>query len=135
MHVDGKCLCGHVTYRAEVDPDLCIVCHCTDCQNHSASAFGVVVHISGDFELLSGQMKTYVKTAESGNRRALTFCPECGTRIYARNADGSEGMWGLRVGTVTQRADLTPKQQFWCSSALPWVSDLDAVPKRPAGLT
>jgi len=131
MQIDGKCLCGYITYRAEIDPERVGICHCTDCQNHSGAAYGVITAITGGFELLSGEMKTYVKTADSGNRRALTFCPKCGTRIYAQNADGREGFWGLRVGTITQRAGLTPRLQVWCDSALPWVMDLRDIPAMP----
>lgn len=135
MMIDGRCLCGHLTYRARIDPDMVAVCHCSDCQNHSGTAYGVVVAMVGDFELLSGQMKTWTKTADSGNRRDLTFCPECGTRIYAANSDGSPGFVGLRVGTVTQRAALKPRMQVWCESALPWVEDLTDLPRFPKGPT
>ena len=75
MQIDGRCLCGHITYEAEIDPERVAICHCTDCQTHSASAYGVVAHIAGEFRLLSGEMKTYEKIADSGTRRALTFCP------------------------------------------------------------
>ena len=129
MQVDGRCLCGHITYEAEIDTDRVAICHCTDCQNHSASAYGVVAHIEGGFRLLTGEMKTFEKTASSGTRRALTFCPECGTRIYAKTVGEGTGFWGLRVGTIRQRAELIPKLQVWCDSALPWTGDLGAIPK------
>ena len=67
MKVDGNCLCGHITYEAEVDPESVIICHCTDCQTHSASAYGVVVGVVDEkFRLLSGAFKTYQKTLVSG---------------------------------------------------------------------
>ena len=131
MKIDGQCFCGHVTYEADVDPAKVAICHCTDCQMHSATAYGVVAGIDvSTFRLLSGTMKTYVKTAESGNRRALTFCPECGTRIYGGPADAPGGFVGLRVGTIRQRAELTPKLQVWAKSRLPWVMDLSSIPSR-----
>jgi len=128
MKIDGRCLCGHITYRAEIDPEMVAICHCTDCQTHSASAYGVVAAITGGFELLTGTMKTYEKIADSGTRRGLTFCPECGTRIYAKTVGEGMGFWGLRVGTITQRAELPPRLQVWCDSALPWVADLRDLP-------
>ncbi len=131
MEIDGQCFCGHITYEAEVEPDRVAICHCTDCQMHSASAYGVVVGIDiSRFRLLTGTMKTHVKVAESGNRRALTFCPECGTRIYGGPADGGPGFVSLRVGTIRQRAELTPKVQVWTRSRLPWVMDLSGIPAR-----
>ena len=131
MQIDGRCLCGHITYEAEIDPERVAICHCTDCQTHSASAYGVVAHIAGEFRLLSGEMKTYEKIADSGTRRALTFCPECGTRIYAKTVGDGTGFWGLRIGTIRQRAELEPKLQVWCDSALPWTGDLAGIPKFP----
>ncbi len=59
MKVDGNCLCGHIEYEAEIDPETVAICHCTDCQTHSGTAYGVVVAIvDGRFRLLGGQLKT-----------------------------------------------------------------------------
>ena len=30
MKVDGRCLCGYLTYEAEVDADAVIICNCLD---------------------------------------------------------------------------------------------------------
>lgn len=130
MKITGHCLCGHVTYEAEADPAKTAVCHCTDCQTHSASAFGVVVRMAAeDFCLTSGNLKTWIKTAESGNTRALAFCPECGTRIYGGPADGSAtGFFSLRTGTIDQRAQFVPQSQVWTRSRQPWTLDLAKIP-------
>jgi hypothetical protein len=129
MLVDGGCKCGLVRYEAEVDPEKATICHCTDCQVHGATAFGLVVGDNeGGFRLLSGALKIYVKTAESGNKRAQAFCPECGTRIHASNAADSDGPYSLRLGAVRQRDQIPPKRQIWRRSALSWVKDLEAIP-------
>ena len=131
MKVDGACLCGQVSYKAEVDVEWVAVCHCTDCQMNSGTAFGVVAHVvDGNFVLLSGELKEFEKIAESGRVRKLSFCPECGTRIHARTEDDPAAFFGLRVGTIRQRRELKPKIQVWCRSALPWVSDLPVIPER-----
>jgi hypothetical protein len=39
MEIDGRCHCGEITFEAEVDPDALRICHCTDCQTLSGSAF------------------------------------------------------------------------------------------------
>ena len=133
MKVDGNCLCGHIEYEAEIDPETVAICHCTDCQTHSGTAYGVVVGIvDGRFRLLGGQLKTYEKIADSGTVRALAFCPECGTRIHARTVGEGSPFFGLRVGTVRQRDQLTPGRQVWCRSARDWVGDLSAIPRHDA---
>ena len=45
MKVDGHCLCGYLSYEAEVDQNLVEICNCTDCQVLSGSAFRVNVPV------------------------------------------------------------------------------------------
>lgn len=32
MNIDGSCLCGHIPFVADIDPDKVRICHCTDRQ-------------------------------------------------------------------------------------------------------
>jgi len=131
MRVQGGCHCGNITYEAEIDPGTVSICHCTDCQTLSGSAYRTNVRTTeGGFRLLTGQPKIYVKTAESGTRRAQGFCPECGSPIYATSVTDPK-IYGLRVGTIRQRAELRPKAQGWCRSAQSWVNDLAAMVQHP----
>ena len=82
MKIDGACHCGLITYEAEIDPEKVEVCHCTDCQSFSGSAFRVGVPVPADKFSLSGEPTVYVKTTESGARRVQAFCPRCGSPIY-----------------------------------------------------
>lgn len=131
MEVDGACLCGAVTYSAKVDPARVAMCHCADCQINSGTAFGLVVGvIDNRFTLLTGTLQAYDKIAESGRVRTLSFCPICATRIHARTPGDDTAFFGLRLGTVRQRAQLPPKVQVWCQSALPWAGELADIPRR-----
>ena len=85
MKIDGRCHCGYIRYEAQIDPEKVMICHCTDCQTLSGSAFRTVALTrEGTFKLLSGELKIYVKTGENGAKRPQSFCPECGS---ARNAE------------------------------------------------
>lgn len=131
MKIDGGCHCGNITYEAEVDPEEVIVCHCTDCQALSGSAFRTVAPLgSEDFRFLGAQPKVYVKVADSGASREQAFCPECGSHIYATSVGDGPKVLGVRVGTIRQRASLEPRKQVWCRSRLDWVdriADLERV--------
>src|SRR5215510_3853905 len=83
MKIDGACHCGLITYTAEIDPEKVGICHCTDCQTLSGTAFRTSAPAARETFSIRGQPKIYVKTAESGAKRAQAFCPECGTPIYA----------------------------------------------------
>jgi hypothetical protein len=131
MKIDGRCHCGFITYEAEIDPEKVMLCHCTDCQMLSGSAFRMVALTrEGGFRLLSGELKTYVKTSDSGRRRSQTFCPGCGSPIYATSSeDDGPKVYSIRVGTSRQRHELVPRAQIWCRSAQPWLADVGALPK------
>lgn len=130
MKIDGGCLCGHVKYEAEVNPEKVTICHCTDCQTVSGSAFRLgLATPDTDFRLLSGEPKTFVKTADSGTKRAQVFCPECGTQIYSTSVGDGPKILRLRVATARQRTELPPKAQGWVRSAQPWLVDLESIPK------
>src|SRR5262245_27282756 len=121
MKIDGACHCGYVTYTAEVDEGRAGLCHCTDCQTLSGSAFRMSVPATKEnFALSGGQPKIYIKTAESGGKRAQAFCPECGTSIYS-SAVTDPQVFNIRLGTARQRTELMPKSQGWCRSAHNWV--------------
>ena len=127
MHVNGSCHCGRIRYEADVDPALVSACHCTDCQVLSGSAYRVSVRApAATFKLASGTPKTYLKTADSGNRRVHAFCADCGAPVYAC-ALADPPFYSLRVGGLQQRAQLPPRQQIWCRSAVPWSANLGGV--------
>jgi hypothetical protein len=126
MKIDGGCHCGNITYTAEIAPDKVGICHCTDCQTLSGTAFRVSVAATKDAFHLNGEAKIYLKTAESGAKRAQAFCPDCGTPIYATAASDPQ-VFNIRVGTVRQRSELRPKSQGWCRSAQGWVNDLVSI--------
>ena len=131
MQIDGRCLCGAIAYSAEVDPERAAICHCTDCQSFSGSPFRASVPAKvEDFRLTRGAPKIYVKTADSGARRAQAFCGECGAPIYASDAENPTVVH-LRLGALRQRAEIAPRRQIWCSSSLPWALDIRALPASP----
>jgi len=130
IKVDGSCHCGRIRYEAEVDPQKVSMCHCTDCQMLTGSAYRVSVPVPRElFRLLTGQPKTYVKTSESGTQRLHAFCADCGAPAYSCAIDEPPPAYTLRVGCLRQRAELPPQKRIWCRSALDWSADLSPLPR------
>jgi hypothetical protein len=130
MRIDGRCHCGYITYQAEVDLEKVVICHCTDCQTLSGSAFRTVALTREDtFKLLSGELKIYVKTAENGTKRPQAFCPQCGTPIYSTTLGEGPKVHAIRVGTARQRDELVPKAQLWVRSSQQWIDDVHSIRK------
>jgi hypothetical protein len=129
MNVEGQCHCGKIAFAAEVDPDRVGICHCADCQALSGSPYRIVAPADAErFTLVRGVPTVYIKAAENGNKWAIAFCPGCGSPIYAAEAENPTS-YSLRIGTLNERAQLPPKLQIWCDSALPWAMDLQRVEK------
>jgi hypothetical protein len=131
MKVDGACHCGAITVEGEIDPERVTICHCTDCQTGTGSAFRVSVPVAGKAFKMAGQPSIYVKTtAENGNPRINAFCPTCGSPIYSSApGDDPPESYMLRVGILRQRDQLTPRRQIWFRSAQAWITDIGGVPK------
>jgi len=117
MNIDGTCHCGSINWKAVANPDMVAICYCTDCQTFGSSAFQYTARITrDDFEITSGQLKTYGKRADSGNERYYSFCGDCGSGIHTSNIDG-RGLLSVRLGGCHQKDQLPPKLQIWCCSA------------------
>jgi len=129
MKIDGGCHCGAIKFEAEADPANASICHCTDCQQLTGTAFRTSIRAQpGTFKVLRGEPKVYIKTAESGNKRVQAFCADCGSPIYATSPDGPEPkLYNIRLGLVRQRAQFVPKVQIWSRSAEPWLDQLGAI--------
>jgi hypothetical protein len=48
MKIDGHCHCGETIFEAEVDPTALTICHCTDCQTITGSAFRANITASAE---------------------------------------------------------------------------------------
>ena len=127
MWIHGSCSCGFIAFEADADPEKVTICHCTDCQSSTGTAFRTNVPVTGDtFKMLSGTPTIYVKTtADSGNPRAQAFCPRCGSPIYSTTpGDGPQPFYMVRVGVLRERDQLAPRVQNWTRSARPWVTSI-----------
>ena len=130
MKVDGACACGAIKVEAEADPEKTQLCHCTDCQTATGTAFRVSVPVPGASLKVSGVPATYLKTtADSGNPRLQGFCGTCGTPLYSTTTpgEGVQQMYVLRVGILRQRDQFAPRKQIWTRSARNWLPQLDSV--------
>lgn len=130
MQINGACHCGAVSFTAEIDSTRVMICHCTDCQILSGAPFRSVVAAPYATLKVTGQTKSYVKLAQSGNRRAQVFCPECATPLWATAPENPTSVI-IRLGCVAQKANLQPAVEVWQRSALPWVKLTSTIPGSP----
>ena len=123
IRVDGRCHCGSIEVTAQVDPDMVMASHCSDCQKIGGGPYrAVAVSDAADFGI-TGTPREYIKIAESGNRRIQAFCGDCGTQLYA--CDDQRQRFNIRTGFLNQSQTLVPSKHIFVSSALGWINDIE----------
>ena len=90
MKVTGGWHCGQITYEPKVDPATVRVCHCTDCQKLTGTAFHAnTASLPWTFRLTSGTPKIYTKTAAGDRARIHRSEPGNGTGVPIPSAERS----------------------------------------------
>jgi hypothetical protein len=130
MKIDGQCHCGAIHFEAEIDPERVVICHCSDCQTISGAPYRVNAPAPRAGFQLSGEVTQYEKIGSSGARIVTAFCGVCGAGIFSHRAENAQYV-NIRVGSIRQRATLTPKAQGFCDSAMPWAWDISTVGRIP----
>jgi hypothetical protein len=128
MKVHGKCLCGEVTFTAEVDESKVMLCHCTDCQVQGSAPFRIGSLVNSQTFSMQGKTHEYCKIGTTGSRRMQVFCPTCATPIYSYTPDNPAPVYSLRLGAVKELHQLRPNLQIWGRSALPWLPEIGSIP-------
>jgi hypothetical protein len=121
-----------VTFEADIDPQAVSICHCTDCQALKGSPYRVTVICSGSQIHMTGQAaKIYAKTGDNSRVRYQHFCGDCGSPLFTSGEREHTDDWGVRWGSIRQRAALRPMRQSWCCSAAPWLNEVPGLPGTP----
>ena len=77
----ATCRCGRLRADCEGEPVRVSVCHCLDCQKRTGSAFAAQARWPEAQVKVTGETKTWERTADSGHRATYRFCPHCGSTI------------------------------------------------------
>ena len=131
--IDGRCLCGSISYELLSEPEDVYYCHCRDCQILSGSAFhvlGVVRHDS--LRILSGEVAAYTHSTESGSQMTREFCPRCGTPLFVRSTRFPE-IQMFTVSTLVEPESVKPSFEIWTTSKVSWSEIRDELKSFPQG--
>lgn len=126
----GGCSCGAVRYECSAEPEFTANCHCGDCQRASGGGFVSVLVVPIDTLKISGEVKYFDVKGDSGNPVSRGFCPNCGSRLFARPA-AAPTMIGIMAGSLDDSGWYRPAMDFYSASAQPWVYMDPGLPKFP----
>lgn len=134
--LQGSCQCGNVTYRVISAPLMTYACHCQECQKRTGSAFSMGTVCLADSFNLSGELTSWTRTSDDGNRNTRYSCANCTNIIYGASTNAPEAI-RLQPGTLDNCGTIIPDVHIWTKRALPWVaipSDSISYPTQPDDL-
>lgn len=118
----GGCHCGTLRYEIGEAPQLVYLCHCTDCQKMTSSAFSIgVVVAEASFRLTAGEPRLVQRTTDSGRVATRWVCPDCGSWVSSAPRPGAT-VRTIRGGTLDDTSGLKPSAHLWTRSKQPWIT-------------
>lgn len=114
LPLTGGCQCGAIRYRMRGAPLVFYLCHCSECQRHTSSAYGESLRFRREAMEITGELKLTERRAESGTRRQGWFCPDCGVRIWHGSNTSVE--INIKAGTLDDTSWLVPAGHIWTRS-------------------
>src|SRR5256885_306902 len=108
-NISGHCLCGKVSYSADAEPVAQAICHCTNCQRQTGTAFSIVIGVpTAAFEVEGDTLASFPTVGEvHGTPTVRHFCSACGSPIYSLVEATPDVVW-IKAGTLDDASWLEP---------------------------
>jgi hypothetical protein len=104
-------------------PLVFYLCHCTECQRQTSSAFGESLRFRREDLDVDPGLLCINRESDSGKQRQGWFCPDCGVRIW-HGSSGSDEI-NIKAGTLDDTSWLVPAGHIWTRSKQPIVTMTD----------
>jgi hypothetical protein len=125
MHYKGHCHCGAVRYELTGSPLHVALCHCSDCRRSAgAPCVSWAMFQEESLTVTAGQPKTI----NSSGTAMRSFCPECGTGLFYRNAQILPGLVDVQTATLDDPDVLAPALQIQVAERLAWMEKAHELP-------
>ena len=116
----AACVCGALEIECSAEPLSVSLCHCTDCQRRTGSAFGVAAFFERDALRIRGDATRFERRSEAGHRFRFHFCPTCGTTLYWET-EARPGLVAVAAGAFADPAFPAPARSHFDHHRHPWL--------------
>jgi len=121
----GGCHCGAVRYEVDGEPLHQALCHCSDCRKSSGAPMVAWAAFREEaFKVTQGKAKT-INSSGASHR---SFCPECGTGLYFRNAEALPGIVDIQAVTLDDPEAFPPQAHIQVAERLDWMKEAHTLP-------
>ena len=121
----GQCHCGAIRYEVSGDPRSVALCHCSDCRR----AAGAPVMAWAEFA--EGQLmltRGTPKVRNSSGAAMRSFCADCGTGLFYRNADLLPGIVEVQLMTLDDADAFPPTANIQTAERIGWMASVHELP-------
>ena len=125
MSHSGRCYCGAITFQLEGEPKDTALCHCRDCQLSSGTP---VTAWAGFAEEQLSITQGNPKTIHLSGAAIRSFCADCGTGLFYRNADVLPGVVEVQAATLADAESLPPEVHIQTAEMLGWMKNAHELP-------
>ena len=117
----GGCLCGSIRYTCAEEPLMSGICHCTDCQENSGSAFiPILIFKKESVSVVGNTSKVFEHNGDSGKSVRRSFCSNCGSP-YMVEYEVTPDFRVILAGTLDDKSKIKPEWNIYTDSKQPWV--------------
>jgi hypothetical protein len=106
--VRGGCLCGALRFTATGRPYRVGLCHCLDCRKTHGALFHASAIFPEDAVTITGTFHSY---------QDRSFCPTCGSPVFAHTGDEI----GINLGTFDETDQFRPTYELWTIRRESWL--------------
>jgi hypothetical protein len=101
------------------------LCHCSDCRKSSGAPMVAWAAFTEDqFRLVEGEPVTF----NSSGTAMRSFCAQCGTGLYYRNAEILPGIVDIQSATLDEPDALPPAIHIQVAERIGWMADAHSLP-------
>lgn len=118
--ITGRCICNDIELVIDETPSVSAECYCGQCQKTCGGvAASVLIFPSQAVNITKGELRFHETLADSGNKIARGFCPNCGTPILSKLEHKSDIVI-VKLGAIDKPERFRPTVIFWTSEAHDW---------------
>jgi hypothetical protein len=124
--INGRCLCGKVSYVYKGEIEEIAMCHCSQCRQAQGAAFATNSPV--DTHKLEFTGTEYIKEFQTNEVKVRAFCSNCGSPLYSARSDMPEKT-RLRMGTIKTPFTCENKYHIYADSKASWFEITDEYPQ------
>jgi len=121
VDLTARCACGSVSLHFAGKVLSMFLCSCEDCQRATGTGHAAIVLARQADVAVTGETRSFSRPANSGATLTSSFCPNCGTPLFATSSRAAEvAMLPVGLFGAAAASWYAPNQLIFARSHRDW---------------